>query len=114
MKTFVVLSVLLPLSLSRPICDISSFGAAGDGATLDDQAMRAALAACAGGGQVFVPQGTYLLSPFNLTSNMELYLDRGSTLLASTNFSSWPVVESLPSYPPDEVTLPRADFRCVL
>lgn len=79
------------------VCDVKSFGASGDGVTLDDKALAAALDECRNGGQVLFPPGRYLLSPFNLTSNMEIFLD-DATLLASTNFSAWPVVEPLPSY----------------
>lgn len=70
----------------------------------DDDAFSAAFKACAGGaGRVEVPSGQYLLSPFNLTSDSELYLDAGSELLATTDFSKWSRVASLPSYPPDPV-----------
>eukprot|EP00602_Paraphysomonas_sp_CaronLab_P009932 CAMPEP_0185036380 /NCGR_PEP_ID=MMETSP1103-20130426/29294_1 /TAXON_ID=36769 /ORGANISM="Paraphysomonas bandaiensis, Strain Caron Lab Isolate" /LENGTH=365 /DNA_ID=CAMNT_0027573899 /DNA_START=66 /DNA_END=1160 /DNA_ORIENTATION=- len=73
-------------------------GASGEGNRLDDEAFQLAFDKCSGG-QIYVPSGVYLLSPFNLTSNTELYLDYGATLLATTNFSAWPIVEPLPSYP---------------
>lgn len=100
----VALTCLALQSAAQKICNLLDYGAAGDGSVLDDDAMSRALSDCSAGGQIFVPSGLFLLSPFNLTSNMELYLDAGSVLLASTDFSAWPVVESLPSYPPDEVT----------
>lgn len=88
--------------IAYKICNVLAYGAIGDGVQLDDAAFSEALINCADGGQVFVPgPGTYLLSPFNLTSNIELYIDIGATLLASANFSSYPVVEPLPSYPDD-------------
>lgn len=82
-------------------CDVSlsDFGAYADGVTYDDAALQDALAKCADGGRITFPAGKYLLSPFNLTSNLELYLEEGSTLLASTDFSRWPIVAALPSYP---------------
>lgn len=44
--------------------DVRRFGAIGDGITPDDVAVQAAITACraAGGGEVFVPRGAYLLS----------------------------------------------------
>ena len=54
-----------------------------------------------GGGKITIPAGKYLLSPFNLTSNIELHLERDCILLASTDHSKWNIVESLPSYPKD-------------
>jgi len=83
------------------ICNVVDNGAVGNGLELDDQAFAKSFEDCAEGGQIFVPTGTYLLSPFNMTSNTELYLDEGSTILASTDFSAYPIVEPLPSYPDD-------------
>jgi polygalacturonase len=82
-------------------CDVSlsDFGAYADGVNYDDDALNAALQKCSGGGRIVFPAGKYLLSPFNLTSNLELYLEADSTLLASTDFSRWPIVPPFPSYP---------------
>lgn len=78
-------------------CNVKDYGAVGEGVSLEDQAFAAAFKACQG--SVYVPLGKYLLSPFNLTSNSDLFLDLGAVLLASTDFSSWPIVINLPSYP---------------
>ena len=84
-------------------CDVRSYGAVGDGVTLDDKAFASAFAACQPSqGTVHVPRGEYLLSPFNMSSNSDLFLDDGAVLLASTDFSLWPVVINLPSYPDPE------------
>lgn len=78
---------------------LSDFNAHADGVNYDDEALASALAACSSGGRIVFPPGKYLLSPFNVSSNIELYLEQGSTLLASTDFSRWPIVPALPSYP---------------
>ncbi|MCC6848625.1 MAG: hypothetical protein IT294_09000 [Deltaproteobacteria bacterium] len=47
-----------------PVVDVRAFGARGDGATDDTDAIRRALLAVpAGGGTVIVPSGTYLIDP---------------------------------------------------
>lgn len=82
-------------------CDVSlsEFRAHGDGTNYDDEALMAAFSACPNGGRIVFPAGKYLLSPFNITSNMQLYLEKDSTLLATTDISRWPIVPPLPSYP---------------
>src|SRR5215831_739648 len=65
--------------------DVRSFGASGDGKTLDSPAINKTIAACAdaGGGTVFVPAGTYLCGSIHLSNNIHLYLDAGSTILGA-------------------------------
>lgn len=60
--------------------------------------MKAALEECKEGGRLVIEAGTYLLSPFNVTSNMILYLEENATLLATSDLNKWPLVEALPSY----------------
>jgi polygalacturonase len=57
-------------------CDVSmsDFGAVGDGVQYDDAALQAAFGECPNGVIFVFPAGKYLLSPFNITSNMQLYL----------------------------------------
>jgi polygalacturonase len=65
--------------------DIRSYGATGDGATLDTAAINAAIAAAAerGGGTVLFPAGTYLSFSVRLRSNITLHLEAGAVLLAA-------------------------------
>lgn len=65
--------------------NIRSFGAVGDGKTLDTEAINKAIkaAAVAGGGTVYFPAGTYPSYSIRLTSNIALYLDQGATILAA-------------------------------
>jgi polygalacturonase len=70
---------------------LTDFGAIGDGKTLNTDAFRKAIAACrkAGGGEVFVPAGTFVTAPFALTDNMALVLERGATIRGSENFNDY-------------------------
>jgi polygalacturonase len=65
--------------------DVRSFGAAGDGITLDTAAVNRAIAAAAraGGGVVRFPRGTYACHSIRLRSGVTLALERGATILAA-------------------------------
>lgn len=67
--------------------DVRTFGATGNGKTLDTPAMNAAIeaAAAAGGGTVYVPAGTYLCFSIRLKSLVDLYLAQGCTILAANS-----------------------------
>ena len=65
--------------------DVRAFGAKGDGATLDTDAINKAIAAAhaAGGGTVRVPAGSYLSTSIHLQSNVGLFIDHGATIVAA-------------------------------
>ena len=65
--------------------DVRSYGAKGDGKTLDTTAIQQALDECgkAGGGVVRFAEGTYLSKPIHLRNKTELRLDAGATLKAT-------------------------------
>src|SRR5258705_9665514 len=65
--------------------DVRAFGAKGDGKTVDSPAINKAIdaAATAGGGTVLFPAGTYRIYSLSLKSNVALYLDQGSTIMAA-------------------------------
>lgn len=87
---FFLFYLLLTLRLvaqpgSNNVYNIRDFGAKGDGKTIDTKAINDAIEAAAqkGGGTVFFPAGTYLSYSIRLKSNIALYLDQGSVLLAA-------------------------------
>src|SRR4029079_6191594 len=90
-----VLAVLLlasppstPARTDAPIpghFDVRSFGAKGDGRTLDTEAINRAITAAheAGGGTVHFPAGTYLSVSIHLQSHVGLALGSGAVLEAA-------------------------------
>ena len=82
-----VLAALVPARASiQPVYNVKDFGAKGDGATLDTDAINNAIEAASaqGGGTVFFPSGVYPSFSIRLKSNIRLYLDLGCTLLAAS------------------------------
>src|SRR5262245_34222550 len=67
--------------------NVRSYGAKGDGTTIDSPAINKAIEAAnaAGGGTVVVPSGTYLCFSIHLKSNVCLWLDQAATILAADN-----------------------------
>jgi polygalacturonase len=78
---------------------ITAFGAVGDGKTMNTDAFRAAIQACAkaGGGRVEVPAGAFLTGPFELASHMALVLEKGAVIQASDKFSDFGLPDPLPA-----------------
>jgi polygalacturonase len=77
---------------SSPSCSPRRYGAKGDGVSKDTDAIQAAIDACAkqGGGTVRLTSGTYLSAPIVLKSNITFVLDKGATLLGSTDHKDYP------------------------
>jgi len=73
------------LPASTPRFDVRSFGAIGDGRTLDTEACNRALIAAAAhpGAVVVVPPGDYLCHSLRLQSGITLWIERGATLIAA-------------------------------
>src|SRR5579875_1477742 len=67
------------------IFDVRSFGATGDGNTLDTAAINRAIEAAsgAGGGVVRFPSGTYLSYSIHLKSNVTLLLETGTRVIGA-------------------------------
>ncbi len=65
--------------------DVRSYGATGDGKTVDTAAVNRAIeaAAAAGGGLVLFTPGTYLCFSIHLKSNVHLHIEQGATILAA-------------------------------
>ena len=67
------------------VFNVRSYGATGDGKTLDTKAINNAIeaAAGAGGGVVFFPAGSYLCFSIRLKSQVHLHLEQGSAIVAA-------------------------------
>jgi len=65
--------------------NVKTFGATGNGTTLDSPSINKAIDACAqaGGGTVYFPAGTYLCGSIHLLSNVHLWIDAGATILGA-------------------------------
>jgi polygalacturonase len=67
------------------VFNVRTFGATGDGKTLDTNAVNHAIeaAAAAGGGVVVFPAGMYLCFSIHLKSHVRLHLEEGSAIVAA-------------------------------
>jgi polygalacturonase len=72
----------------------AAYGGRSDGTTDNTDAFKKAIAACsqAGGGHVVVPPGDYLTGAIELQDNVDLHLERGTTILFSGDESKYPIV----------------------
>jgi polygalacturonase len=82
---------LLPAGKDFPITD---YGAVGDGATLNTDAIHKAIDACAaaGGGTVVIPKGTFLSGAIFIKKPVNFRVD--GTLKGSTAVKDYPVIDS--------------------
>lgn len=71
---------------------VRDFGAKGDGTSDDTNFIQAAIFACPKGGVVEIPKGTYYIRPLFLKSFITIDLQKGATLLGSTNRSDYPIL----------------------
>ncbi len=79
-------------SVPGTLFDVTDFGTAADGQTLDTDPIQAAIDAAheAGGGVVEVPSGTYLSGAIFLKSNVELHLKKGAVIRAVQDDAAFP------------------------
>ncbi|SMD08793.1 glycoside hydrolase family 28 protein [Pedobacter africanus] len=73
---------------------VTKYGAIGDGKTLNTEAFKKAIAACAksGGGRVLVPLGNFLTGAVHLKSNVNLHLADSAKITFSANPTHYPIV----------------------
>lgn len=76
---------------SRKTVDIRTFGAIGDGHTLNTAAIQRAIDACAtaGGGKVRIAGGRFVTGTIRMKDKVTLHLDKGAVLLGSTNLADY-------------------------
>jgi polygalacturonase len=85
------LAVLLVASsaFAAKTCDVTKFGAKGDGVTKDTAAIQKAIDHCKGG-TVKLDGGTFLSGPIVLRSGTTLDIEKGATLLGSPDRADYP------------------------
>ena len=78
--------------------NVLDYGAVNDGLTASTAFIQKAIDACesAGGGKVVVPAGNFVTGTLYLKDNVELHLESGSKLIASTDLSDYNDVDLYP------------------
>lgn len=74
------------------VIDVKELGAKGDGVADDTFVIQLAINDCPAGGRVVVPEGTYLIRPLTLKSDITIELKKGATLLGDTVEAHYPVL----------------------
>ena len=86
--------LLMPFTLAANDFIVTEFGAKGDGLTVNTEYINNAIEACflAGGGTVYFPAGSFVSGTIVLKSDVHLYLEAGSVLMASTDLADYQVI----------------------
>ena len=86
----IVLGGVLSVS-AQGVFNVRNYGAIGDGVALDTSAIQSAInaASAAGGGQVYLPPGTYKTISLYLDDNVTLNITNGAKIQASLTSSDW-------------------------
>jgi len=90
---FLLLVMACPcIHSQKTMYNIKDYGAVGDGVTICTNAINRAITKCSenGGGMVVIPAGTFKSGMILMKTNVELHLEMGSTLLASTDYKDYP------------------------
>lgn len=77
------------------VLKVKDFNAFGDGIHDDTQAFMAAIACCPDKGCVYVEEGTYLIKPIFLKSNMTFYIEKKATILGDIDRNNYPILPGI-------------------
>ncbi|PKK85440.1 MAG: polygalacturonase, partial [Tenericutes bacterium HGW-Tenericutes-8] len=72
--------------------NVKDFNAVGDGVTNDTNAIQMAILSAPKDARVFIPEGTYLVGPIFLKSDITIELTKGTTLLYLTDRNAYPMM----------------------
>src|SRR5690242_13471788 len=99
-RLLLLLTCISQLAVKAQIFNVTSFGAVGNGSTMNTTAIQAAIDSChnAGGGIVLVPAGTFMTATLFLKSNVIVQIDSGGTIKGSGSTTDYPdVIPSIPT-----------------
>jgi polygalacturonase len=82
---------VVPTITAGKVYDIRKFGATTNANKINTIAINSAIKACAagGGGKVLVPKGNFITGTIILKDNVQLYLEEGAVLDATTNLNEY-------------------------
>jgi hypothetical protein len=85
------LSLFVAARLAAESCDVRTYGAVGDGKTVNTAAIQKAIDACRdqGGGRVVIPQGVFVSGTLRLHSHIDLHLETGAVLEGSPDLADY-------------------------
>ena len=91
---FVLLGILVLFergTTQEHVYDVSTFGAKGDGSTINTKPIQQAIDQCTkeGGGTVYVPPGVFVIGSIRLTDNVNLYVEVGAVLKGSSDLKDY-------------------------
>ncbi len=75
--------------------NVRRFGAVGDGVHDDTPAIQAAINCCPKDGRVLIPAGNYAVLPIFLKSHVRIEIQKGATLLLSTDRTRFPILPGM-------------------
>lgn len=75
--------------------NVKKFGAKGDGINNDTAAIQAAIMSCPNDSTVYIPKGSYLISPIFLKSDITIEFEEGARLLGNLNREDFPLLPGL-------------------
>lgn len=90
-----ILPVIQQVKFKTDTTSIVSFGAKGDGITLNTQSINKTIASVSqkGGGVVLIPSGLWLTGPIELKSNVNLHIKRDAILQFTDDFNQYKLVQ---------------------
>ena len=94
----IIFSVTATVFAGPGVFDVTTFGAKGDGKTVNTDAFRKAMDACRqrGGGTVNVPPGVFVTGTIFFADHTELHLEPGAVIKASSNRDDYCKLDAYP------------------